>query len=267
MKKVGKKALRIVTALIAAVAAGALIERNSHSLSAGSAGSRLLLPQTQSLQRGSHYPLSSAVSAHVAAEATPAASASSEGAVDTPSETAAKRFVDGVAAVQAIDWEKVGSFSPIPRLMPARRAADAVDAGFAPEWIERSIGNWWQAESQRYQGKYAYAPVQPMALQIMSQSKSPDDAWANGMESDLTSFIARKSPANAQLLTRVFCNAEGCLCYLEDENDQVLGRPTDNVLASLRDDPMWTQTYGIKPLTFYRTGTKTWDLILIARPK
>ena len=45
---------------------------------------------------------------------------------------------------------------------PLPGATDAIDAGFAPEWIERSLGNL-QAESQRYQGRYAYVRGNPVS--------------------------------------------------------------------------------------------------------
>lgn len=77
--------------------------------------------------------------------------------------------------MQSINWDEVGRFSPIP--MPVRRAAEAVGAGFAPEWVKCSIGNW-RAESQRFQGKYTHVAVQPMATRIMSESKGSDDQWA-----------------------------------------------------------------------------------------
>jgi hypothetical protein len=137
-----------------------------------------------------------------------------------------QRFVDGVTAVKAIDWDAVQRFGPIPRLMLAREATNAVDAGFAQEWFEHSIG----------------------------------------VASELRSVIEAKSPADAQLISRLFCNTEGCLCYLEDEEGDPLKRPTHDILISLQD-ASWAQDYGIKPLTFYRFGTKSWDLILIARPK
>jgi hypothetical protein len=178
-----------------------------------------------------------------------------------------KRFVNGVEAVKAIDWNSVRSFSPIPRLMPTGSATDAVDAGFAPEWFERSIDGWG-ADSINYHGEFASIAIQPLASRIMSESRSADDDWANGVESKLRSMIADGAPATAATTSRVFCNGEGCLCYLESEDPAVSSssRPTLRILLSVRDDP-WAQAYGISPLGVYRLGTRNWDLILIPRSR
>lgn len=183
----------------------------------------------------------------------------------TPPTKPRRRFTDGVAAVQSIDWSTVRIASPMPQVLPTQRAADAIDAGFAPEWFERSIGRG-QAESLLYKGKSAYVSVQDLASKIMSQSKSPDDYWANGMEDELTALTtseSRKTP----ILTRVFCSGGGCLLYVESESEPISGNPGVEVLGSLVRDPMWRDAYGVQPLTYYMTGIGSWDLILIARPR
>ncbi len=174
-------------------------------------------------------------------------------------------FVDGVEAARAIDWNTVGSLAPIPRLMPTGSAADAVDAGFAPEWFERSIAGWG-ADTLKYRGQFASIEVQPLALQIMSESKTPEDSWANGVESQLRLTIANSQSVTAETISRVFCSGEGCLCYVEDAQSPVSSNVANDVLLSIRNDS-WAQTYGITPLNAYRIGTQDWNLILIPRPK
>ena len=179
--------------------------------------------------------------------------------------SAPKGFVDGVEAAKSIDWDSVERMSPIPRLMPTRPAADAVDAGFAPEWFEHSIGRW-MADSINYHGKSESIWIQSLASQIMSESKSADDNWATGMEAQLRSMIA--GDTSADLISRVFCNGQGCLCYIEDEDPSVHEgvREQMRILKSLRDDA-WAQGYGITYPGAYATGTHDWSLILIPRPR
>jgi hypothetical protein len=147
-----KRFLGVALALIAVVVAGALVEMRSNTSSASKVRTELTQPGKQ--LRGESRPaaLSSAVTSRVAAEPsghlprTGARQASvslpANGSRDeavSKRRLGSQRLVNGVAAAKAIDWDTVHILSPIPRLMPAREAEDAVDAGFAPEWFERSL--------------------------------------------------------------------------------------------------------------------------------
>jgi hypothetical protein len=109
-------------------------------------------------------------------------------------------------------------------------------------------------------------PIQPLASRIMSESKNADDEWANGMELELGSLIANNTSASTAIISRVFCNGEGCLCYLEAEQHSPILSTTGKIIASLRNDP-FPQRYGIGPLNAYIWGPLNWQLILIPRPK
>jgi hypothetical protein len=176
-----------------------------------------------------------------------------------------QRHVDGVAAAKAIDWDKVGDFAPIPRSLPTGQAADAVDAGFVPEWFEHSIGRW-TTRGAPIDGKVNAIEITPLASRIMSQSKSPEDVWAQGVESRLRSIIADNLSGNEQVISRVFCSSEGCLCYFEDTDPSQHMRPTQDVGRAVLSDPR-SRADGITSQTFYVTGTRGWDLILISRNK
>lgn len=176
-----------------------------------------------------------------------------------------RQSADGVAAARAIDWDKIKTFAPIPRSLPSREAADAVDAGFVPEWFEHSIGRW-TTRGAPIDGRANDIEITPLAARIMSDSKSPDDPWAQGVESQVRAIIASQLPGDDQVLSRVFCSSQGCLVYLEDVDPSQHVRPTEAVSSSILHDPRM-QPYGITSQTFYVTGSRGWDLILIPRHK
>jgi len=110
----------------------------------------------------------------------------------------------------AIDWETVKPFSPIPDAMPADSSDDPFQAGFAVEWVERSLG------SQEDSG--SIPPGLKLTLAIASQRRTPDDRWASEMEQNLRDIIRTKFQSQKTPIARVFCNALGCLCYLQGED-------------------------------------------------
>lgn len=113
----------------------------------------------------------------------------------------------GAEAVRQIDWTAIGSFSPIPESMPTRISDDPVEAGFAPQWIERALTPGYDAYAQ-------------FALKIASSVRAPDDEWSYNMRSELRTLVRTKIPQGKNV--RVFCNAVGCLCYVErDEPNYV----------------------------------------------
>ncbi len=273
MKSTAPRTIPVVAALGVVLLGAALwIERGTQPFSGARAWVASFLPSK---------PLSSHTAPHpISAPSMPALAASSHSSpVPLPMTRLAsqesatgtrilgnepQRLVDGVEAVKAIDWSRVHSLSPIPRGLPTGEAMDAVDAGFVPEWFERSMEGAG-ANSLRVRGQFSSIAIQPLAERILSESKSAEDAWANGVESELRTVIANHTAPGVEVISRVFCNGEGCLCYLENA-DPSLARPASAVMLALRDEP-WAKTYGIDPLSFYRLGTRGWDLILITRPK
>ena len=47
--------------------------------------------------------------------------------------------VTDAEAERSIAWSTVGKGDAIPAVMPTSRSANSLDAGFAPEWVERSV--------------------------------------------------------------------------------------------------------------------------------
>jgi hypothetical protein len=108
--------------------------------------------------------------------------------------------------LQEIDWTSITAFSPIPDALPTFDSDDPLQAGFSPQWIERSLmpGN---PDSAKF------------AQRIISQRRAPADVWARNMQNALWTLVHTKVSAGKH--ARVFCNAIGCLCYVE------LDVPTD----------------------------------------
>jgi hypothetical protein len=108
--------------------------------------------------------------------------------------------MSGAEAVKAIDWNSVGYGSPIPHLMPATESDDPVEAGFAIQWIDRVLSRY---------------PFSRLAAEIVSIHRDPDDAWAISVEKEWRKNIREADESEAPTISRVFCNAVGCLCYME----------------------------------------------------
>ena len=125
-------------------------------------------------------------------------------AIEPPSGSSPAAPLTGAEAERSIVWNMVGKGDPIPALMPTSRSANSLDAGFAPEWVERSV--------RLVQGGEESARLM---LRIMSELRAPDDAWADMVEHYLREFIHTRVDAQAPTISRVFCNSVGCLCYLE----------------------------------------------------
>lgn len=168
--------------------------------------------------------------------------------------------------VQSIDWESMRRFSPIPRAMPAGESDDPLEAGFAPQWIERALVGWI-VESRLSDGRKSRVLAAPMALQIASEKKNPDDTWAYGVEYELRRVIQDELGGNFPITPRVFCNAHGCLCYFEGMTER---RPLGRVTRALTSEP-WAKDFGIDPLSIYwmngGSGPKElhWQLVIVAR--
>jgi hypothetical protein len=168
--------------------------------------------------------------------------------------------------VSNIDWTSVRETFPIPRQMPTGEADTAYGAGFAPEWVEKSIGRNIPM-SGRYGGRCPLIPLKPMILEIMSEAKGPDDNWAHGLEYELRRVLeAEYANKRAPTVTRTFCNRHGCLVYLEFD-----GKRSSTVSAI----PMrilkapWHKQFGITGDNVFNITTATrglnieWQLMMI----
>jgi hypothetical protein len=166
----------------------------------------------------------------------------------------AQTSLSGAEAVREVDWSAISVGSPIPDLMPIGDADDPLEAGFAPQWLER-VGF--------VQG--FVSPSRQFALHIVSLTRSPDDRWSLNMRRSLSTLV-RSSVPNA-MNVRVFCNAIGCLCYVEREEPYVLGSivygklwgKSGRELHLSRSDLVdaWTHVHG---------PGRPWELTIIRSP-
>jgi hypothetical protein len=118
--------------------------------------------------------------------------------------------------VQQIDWDTVRC-DPIPAQIRAEPSEDPLKAGFPRQWIEHCI----------YNLNHEWGRI---ALQIASEARSPDNVAAAEMERQLRGIVQKTlSPDDTY---RVFCNAVGCLTYVERPHDfGLLKSPVEKALA------------------------------------
>lgn len=141
-----------------------------------------------------------------------------------------------------IDWDSVRDSFPIPRRMPEGHSNSPYEAGFAREWVERSLRNRTSVFG-RESGTPLVDP-KPMVLDIVSEPKDPEDSWAHGIEYELRRVLEREFLGKPQpAATRVFCNRHGCLVYLEFEGAQThkIGAIPNAILSS-----SWRKGFGIE---------------------
>jgi hypothetical protein len=163
--------------------------------------------------------------------------------------------VSGAEAMRMIDWNSVKPGSPIPRSMPTAPSDDPVEAGFAAQWVERALPPPFSRQA--------------FALAIIAKKRVAGDTWAYGVERQLRELI-NEQIADRAVVSRVFCNSVGCLCYLERDSDKIPD-PNDTILDSLKSG--WP-AFGIKPkdvnstVSFSQAGglPVSWSLIFIQRP-
>jgi hypothetical protein len=165
----------------------------------------------------------------------------------------------------AINWQMVEHGSPIPHQMPVADADTAIQAGFAPQWIARSIKPWPPSVQD---------PDLPAkrVLQIAKADRRPDDRWAHEAADKLRATIRTNGNADILKYARVFCGSEGCLCYFETTADassfEAYERVRSDLLHGLLDDGGWGRALDIKPGNVNEVGeTGIWELIYILRTK
>jgi hypothetical protein len=171
--------------------------------------------------------------------------------------------LDGVQAATVIDWDTVEASGPMPRSLPTRSAADAIDAGFPREWFERAFGDVTIDSLIDRHHKNSTVKVLPLIDRIISHSKAPGDLWANYAESDLRTLIRQNAEADGELVSRVFCSDPGCIVYLERARSAP--RAMTAILSALVDEPRTSQ-YGIGERNIFLSGAGPWNLIVISRP-
>jgi len=154
----------------------------------------------------------------------------------------------GAEAVRQINWDAINSGSPIPEQMPMGPSDEPLEAGFARQWIER-------VEHPNY-------PSWTWALEIVSLRRGPDDRWAKRMEQELRDIVRTHLPTGKN--ARVFCNAAGCLCYVERENE-VRSVVYRELLLGQRG-----KTLGLKESdvdAIFHIYTPRWELTIVRHPK
>jgi hypothetical protein len=121
-------------------------------------------------------------------------------------------------SILEIDWNNVRPGDPIPAQIRAEPSDDPVKAGFPRQWIEHCIYPW----------EHGWGRI---ALQIVSQTRSPDDSSAADMERQLRAIVQESlSPDDTY---RVFCNAVGCLSYVQRPRQiGLLKSPVEKALAT-----------------------------------
>ena len=168
----------------------------------------------------------------------------------------------------SVNWNLVFDSYPIPREMPAGESDTPLGAGFAPEWVERSLRNR-DGVLMRHDGTSPFVDPKPMILDIVSSPKAPDDNWSYGVEYEIRRIVEREfKKVPPPDVSRIFCNVHGCLIYLEFQHQPVskLGLIPN---AILRSD--WRADFGIKEqMLFDLIGRRDdmgirWQLFMIHR--
>jgi hypothetical protein len=157
-------------------------------------------------------------------------------------------------AAAEIDWNSVTVLSAIPESMPAQSSDDPVEAGFAREWIERSVLPAVDDTSKS------------LVMKIATLRRNPNDKWAISTESALRQLIGSTVPHAKH--PRVFCNAVGCLVYVERDLRRI---PLSAIVATEHSGPRGREL-GIKKEDLghlihavWGPGIP-WELTVIRRP-
>jgi hypothetical protein len=163
--------------------------------------------------------------------------------------------LSGAEAERSIAWSTVGKGDPIPALMPTATSANALEAGFSPEWVERSVRPFADGEESARS-----------MLSIMSEQRASDDAWAQSVEHYLREFIQSQIDVQAPTVSRVFCNAVGCLCYLERTDSALTHLMIYGALTSPAANEFGTKQMKITTLRHGSRFRTSWELTILMRP-
>jgi hypothetical protein len=157
----------------------------------------------------------------------------------------ADAVLGGREIADSIDWNSIPFHGAIPRSMPARESDDPLDAGFAPQWIQRAFDpSWGLASLAEEKGRRLVTNATSLAMKIVSEKKRGDDVWAYGVEHEIRRVIREEIGTPLPTTLRVFCNAHGCMCYFEGAD--ALKHVSALEGALWRDT--WAKDFGIVPL-------------------
>jgi hypothetical protein len=176
-------------------------------------------------------------------------------AIQPPSGGSTAAPLTGAEAERSIAWNTVGKGDAIPALMPIARSSNSLDAGFSREWVERSVRPYVDGEESAR-----------LILDIMSEQRARDDAWADKVEQYLRAFIRGHVDVQAPTISRVFCNSVGCLCYLERTGPPLTQLMIYNALRSQAASEFGTKQMGTRIMESAPRGT-SWELTIVTRPK
>lgn len=179
---------------------------------------------------------------------------------------AADRTGANTAATSSIDWRTIEHAAPIPHQLPVVTDADTgLAAGFAPQWIQRSITQWPPSMQD---------PDLPAkeVQRIASGQRRPGDQWAREVADKLRDTLRLNGDADVMRYARIFCGSQGCLCYFETPSDpsslDAYHRARSGLLRALLDANGWGKAFGITVANVNEVGeTGVWELIYILRPK
>jgi hypothetical protein len=175
-------------------------------------------------------------------------------AIEPPSGGSTAAPLTGAEAERSIAWSTVRKGDAIPALMPRSRSADALDAGFAPEWVERSVRPLPGGEESAQ-----------LMLGIVSEQRAPDDAWADKVEDYLREFIGTQVDVQAPTTSRVFCNSVGCLCYLERTGSPLTWLMISKALKSQAASEFGTEQMGMTTMEHAPRPGTSWELTIVTR--
>jgi hypothetical protein len=180
--------------------------------------------------------------------------------------------LSGAETARRIDWSSLSAIAPIPSEMPTSQSDDPVEAGFAPQWVDRVVVSNPNDNPPGLIGAAWNDDTVSLVQRIVSMNRSIDDTWAYEAEYTLRQIILTKIDVDPKKRTvsRVFCNAAGCLCYVEQRivhnpeteglHQAVTGAP-GRKLGINKADVMSARVPGIE-----RPDHRAWELMVIRRP-
>lgn len=101
-----------------------------------------------------------------------------------------------------------------------------------------------------------------MVWPILTERRRVDDSWAYQTEYELRQLIARAGLDQPPRSARVFCNAHGCLAYLEG---RIYGGLIGSITLPLYEAP-WAIELGIASTQHYLFTGSGWLLVIVRRP-